>query len=360
MKLKSISLLLLLGLGAWSASAQETPRGYLQLQAGAAHTVGEAAFKELLSPAAALSAGYRFTPLWGVRAGIGGWQGKDAWVSPFSKYKFNYLQGNVDATLNLTNLFGHPRMQRPVDVYLLAGVGLNGAFSNDEAVALDDAGYRMAHLWRGSKVGVAGRAGLGTNIWLGKRVAFNLEVNANLLSDKFNSKKAGNADWQFNALAGLTFRLGKGRRQAAPVAEEPQTVPAQPLTAAREVPAPVAEPAPVKEEAPAAEPLRENIFFTINSSAIRSSETAKVERLVSYLQQHADARVSLCGYADAATGTAAINERLSRERAHAVRRALEAKGIAPQRISIDFKGDKVQPFAVVEENRVTVCIAVTE
>lgn len=41
-------------------------------------------------------------------------------------------------------------------------------------------------------------------------VAFNLEGNANTLSDHFNSKKAGNADWQFNILAGVSIRFGKG------------------------------------------------------------------------------------------------------------------------------------------------------
>ena len=46
-------------------------------------------------------------------------------------------------------------------------------------------------------------------------VAFNLEGNANALSDHFNSKKAGNADWQFNILAGVSIRFGKGYTKKA-------------------------------------------------------------------------------------------------------------------------------------------------
>ena len=42
-----------------------------------------------------------------------------------------------------------------------------------------------------------------------------MELNANMLSDKYNSKKAGNLDWQFNALAGFTFRFGKNHKKAA-------------------------------------------------------------------------------------------------------------------------------------------------
>ena len=44
----------------------------MQVQGGVAHTVGEANFKKLISPAAVLSLGYRFSPLWGVRVGVGG------------------------------------------------------------------------------------------------------------------------------------------------------------------------------------------------------------------------------------------------------------------------------------------------
>ena len=36
--------------------------------------------------------------------------------------------------------------------------------------------------------------------------------------------------------------------------------------------------------------------------------------------------------------------------------ALTAKGIAADRITADFQGDTVQPFATPEENRVTICI----
>lgn len=197
------------------------PHWQLQVQAGAAHTVGEAAFKDLLSPAAALSVGYRFTPVWGVRAVLGGWQARGAWVNPLSKYKYNYLQGNVDATLDLGNLFCGYNHRRVFNPYFFAGVGLNGAFNNDEAVALADAGYDLEYLWSGKKISVAGRAGLGVGIRLTERLALNLEVNGNVLTDKFNSKKAGNADWQFNALAGFTIKFGKSSKcVAAPVKRE--------------------------------------------------------------------------------------------------------------------------------------------
>lgn len=333
------------------------PHWQLQLQIGAAHTVGEAAFTDLLSPAAALSAGYQFTPLWGLRAGISGWQGKGAWVSPFNKYKFNYLQGNVDALLDLSNLFCGYNHKRFFNAYLFLGAGVNGAFGNDEAVALNDAGYRMEYLWRDNKVSLAGRGGIGANLRLADRVYFNLEVNANLLTDKFNSKKAGNADWQFNALAGFTIKLGKTYTKTAPVRREVVSTPIPAETKPVEEPVAVVAEEKKEEKKVEVQPMRQNIFFTINSSVIRSSEESKIARLVSFLQENPNTAVVVCGYADAATGTAAINERLSRKRAQMVADALKAAGIAQDRIKTDFKGDKEQPFSVVEENRVTICVA---
>lgn len=331
------------------------PHWYMQVQAGAAQTVGEADFSDLLSPAAALSAGYRFTPLWGIRAGVSGWQGKGAWVVPFHDYKFNFLQGNVDATLNLSNLFCHYNPKRFFNAYVFVGVGVNGAFNNDEAVELNDAGYHIENLWRGKKVFVAGRGGIGADFRLSKHVAFNLEVNANLLSDKFNSKKADNADWHFNALAGFTFKFGKSGKKKAVIAPEPTPAPVQEPVVVKQEPAPVVVEEKVEEKVEV-QPLTENVFFKINSAVIRSSEESKLADLVSFLQNNPETKVTITGYADAATGNSAINLRLSKERAAAVEKALKAKGIAADRITVDFKGDKVQPFSTPQENRVAICV----
>ena len=127
---------------AQAANKQEksefNPHWFMQVQAGASYTLGEGPFGKLVSPAAALSAGYQFSPVWGLRFGLSGWQSKGAWVSPQTTYQYKYLQGNVEATLDLANLFGRFNPRRTVNPFLFAGVGLNGAFDNDEANALND------------------------------------------------------------------------------------------------------------------------------------------------------------------------------------------------------------------------------
>lgn len=331
------------------------PHWNLQVQGGAAYTLGEVQFKEMVSPAVALYAGYQFTPVWGLRAGLSGYESKGAWVSPMEVYKYNYLQGNVDVLVDLGNACCGFNPDRLFNPYAFLGVGVNGAFGNDEAVAVNDAGHRLGYLWRDSKVGPVGRGGLGLGIRLGGRVYFNLEVNANVLSDKYNSKKAGNPDWVFNALGGFTIKLGRTHKVVE--VEEPEPV-APPVVPERKA-EPVVEkkPEPVVEKPKPVEKLEESVFFKINSAVISSSEEAKVSSLVAYLKAHPKARVSVCGYADKATGTAQYNKVLSQKRAKAVAAALAAKGIDASRVDVDFKGDTVQPFDGVEKNRVTICVA---
>ena len=104
------------------------------------HTIGEGKFSDLVSPAAALSAGYRFTPVWGLRGGFSGWQGKGCWVNPRQEYKFNYAQLNAEATFDIANCLGGFNHKRFFNPYLFAGIGVNIAFNNDDAVALNEAG----------------------------------------------------------------------------------------------------------------------------------------------------------------------------------------------------------------------------
>ena len=47
---------------------------------------------------------------------------------------------------------------------------------------------------------------------------------------------------------------------------------------------------------------------------------------------------------------------LSKERAENVAAALEAAGISPDRITVDYKGSTVNPYDTPEKNRVAVCV----
>lgn len=327
------------------------PHWFIQVQAGAAHTIGEAKFTDLISPAAALNVGYKFAPAFGARIGVSGWQAKGGWVTPEQVYQYKYLQGNLDIMADLSTLFCGFNPNRVFNGYLFAGVGLNHGFDNDEANALDTRTYEMQYLWQDKQNLVAGRMGLGCDLRLNDRLAINIEGNANILSDKFNSKKAGNCDWQFNVLVGLNIKFGKSYTKTAPIYYEPEPVVEQPK------PEPVVEkPQPKPEPVVVVEPMKQNIFFALNSAKIQDDQQAKITSLVEYMEKNPATKVSITGYADKETGNPRINKALSEKRANNVAQALKSRGIAADRIVADYKGDTVQPYPVREENRVSICI----
>ena len=149
-------------------------------------------------------------------------------------------------------------------------------------------------------------------------------------------------------------------------AQDPQKAAAEAaaaLTAAPDAPKVVEKPVYIEKPAePAAvaakEPLRRDIFFTINSTVITPAEKQKVEEVVAYMKKYPEAKVSVTGYADKGTGNASINARLGKNRAKTVVDTLvQQYGIDASRITSDSKGDTVQPFAENDKNRVSICIA---
>ena len=341
--------------------------GFLTLQGGAQYTLGEAKFKDLISPNVQLGLGYQFSPVFGARIQANGWQSKGGWSNfrdhqtgnPYNNdYKFKYVAPGLDLMFNLSNLFAGWNPKRVFNVTLFLGGGANIAFDNDEANAIGrtlynlDA-YDMEYLWDGTKVNPFGRGGLEFSFRLSDAVRLLIEGNANILSDKYNSKKAGNADWYFNALAGLRINLGKGYTAVAPVIAEPEPTPEPVKVVEEKKPEPKPQPKPVKVE-----PLRRDVFFTINSTKVVEQEEVKVREIVEYLNKYPKAKVSVTGYADAGTGNDKINDRLAAGRADIVAQMLTQKyNIPAERIMKDSKGSRVQPFAENDKNRVTICIA---
>ena len=338
---------------------------FLDLQGGAQYTLGEAKFGDLISPNVQLGIGYQVTPVFGMRLQANGWQSKGGWNgykatkdgTPFTAdYKFKYVAPGLDFMFNLSNLFCGWNPNRVLNVTAFAGAGANIAWDNDEvnelaATMKNTSAYNLEYLWDGSKVRPYGRAGLELAFKVSKSVSLMLEGNANITSDKYNSKKAGNADWYFNALAGLRINLGKSAtKKEKPVEPEPAPAPVQKV----EKPAPA--PAPVVEKK--VEEIRRDIFFTINSNKISEKENQKILEVIDFLVKYPEAKVVVTGYADKGTGNDRINDRIAAKRAAAVVRMLEKRyGIPAERITEDSKGARVQPFSENDKNRVSIMIA---
>ena len=375
-KIKYVLFASALLLGATSAMAQVTytdkegneyqfkKHAFLDLQGGAQYTLGEAKFGDLISPNVQLGLGYQFSPLFGMRLQANGWQSKGGWAgfranpgeTPYNAtYKFKYVAPGVDFMFNLSNLFCGWNPNRVLNVTAFLGGGANIAWDNDEVNELattikNTSAYNLEYLWDGTKVRPYGRAGIELAFKVSKSVSLMIEGNANVISDKYNSKKAGNPDWYFNALAGLRINLGKSAtKKEKPVEPEPAPAPVQKV----EEPAPA--PAPVEKKV---EEIRRDIFFTINSNKISAKENQKILEVIDFLVKYPEAKVVVTGYADKGTGNDRVNDRIAAKRAAAVVWMLEKRyGIPAERITEESKGARVQPFAENDKNRVSIMIA---
>ena len=389
MKMKKMILSCLMLMGALSVSAQEQkgtteyvfqPHWYIQLQGGAQYTTGETSFGKLISPNVQAAVGYQFSKAIGARLAVNAWQARGGWdnnkttlVQGFNleNYKYTYFAPALNLTFDLSNIIAGFNPNRVVSFGAFIGGGLNfrgkcdeagnnrnkiinriNELRGDNAQATTANGQTVADELTYENKSAAllfGQVGLTMDIKVSEAVAIGLEAQGNLLSDKFNFKKAGNPDSYFNLLAGLKINLGPTYSTRFIPAPEPEI---------RYVDKIVEKVVEVEKPAPVVEPLRRDIFFLINKTDIRESEQQKVKDIADYLNAHPTAKVMVTGYADAGTGNDKINDRLAKGRAEAVVKALKNQyGIAESRISWDSKGSRVQPFADNDSNRVTIAIA---
>ncbi len=376
MKLNKVILSGVVALSCVSASAQEadktvnvfTPHWYAQAQIGGQYTLGEIGFGKLLSPNVQVGVGYNFNQVVGARLTLNTWQSKagQKFDGNTYKWKWNYVAPMVDATFNLTNLFCEYNPDRLVEVGVFGGIGANIAWGNDEAAdaqaailkneaateALKYGATPLENIWDGTKTRFVARVGANVDFRVSDRVKLGVELSANTLSDKYNSKKAGNPDWYFNALVGVKVALGETHTTKVIPAPKPVEKIIERII---EKPAPA--PAPKVESKVVEENFRRDIFFPIGNTNIAKSQSTKIAEIVEYMKENPDAKITLTGYADKGTGSAAFNDKIAARRALTVYNTLAAKGVAKSRMIKESKGSRVQPFEENDMNRVTICIA---
>lgn len=94
-----------------------------------------------------------------------------------------------------------------------------------------------------------------------------------------------------------------------------------------------------------------NIFFDLNRATLRKESITELRNLTRMLKQNPDVRIEIAGHTDS-TGTDAINDKLSHDRANAVRDYLVRQGIDEKRLTAKGYGSRV-PVAsnTTEEGR---------
>ena len=79
------------------------------------------------------------------------------------------------------------------------------------------------------------------------------------------------------------------------------------------------------------------IYFSFNRITIRPSEVSKLKSILHILKEHPEMKVTVTGWCDT-RGSVAVNRRISRQRAQALKTWLVKRGIAASRISVVGKG----------------------
>jgi photosynthetic reaction center cytochrome c subunit len=105
-------------------------------------------------------------------------------------------------------------------------------------------------------------------------------------------------------------------------------MPAAPAAAATAVAAPAA------VAAAPAQPLKEVVYFPVNSPLLKGDEVKKIDKLLAALNAQPDSTATISGY-HSATGKLAANQELAKQRAFKIRDALVAAGVAAGRIKLD-------------------------
>ena len=366
MRLKSFLLAAALVAAGVSATAQtevvyeDAHHWFMGVKGGAQVVPSNYSFSSLIAPAVGLEIGRQFTPSFGVRLDVQGLWSKTGFPTPDVVESFSYVTGDLDLLFNVTNML----MSRPhaFDASLVLGAGLNYSWDAEAAGnhPMDDRGHLLAHE---SLTSHNLRAGVLFGYSLCRNWALNLEVDANNLDDKFNSKWSGHNDWQYTAMLGATYRWG----------HKSHIVERERVTEPEPAPAPVertcdtcgkllsrceyngnhpAQPAVVYKSP---SEIHIEIFFDLDKSNIRASEDAKLRGLSNFIREHEVGTVVVKAYADRKTGNPDYNQKLSERRAETIVNELTSTYHIPAaRIQSEAYGDKVQPFAENAMNRVVI------
>ena len=346
----------LLIVGAATAQRDYKSFSYVEAQGGLQLTSTNAPMDKLFTPTAALSIGHYFTPVVGARLHVNAWEAKSGFKDLDKYYKWKYVTPDLDLMLNLSNLFCKNTTNHALNVILLGGVGLNYAWDNDELKALNLDSRLTPLAWDNNRLSHNLRAGLRLETNQAKPLGLALEVNANSLSDRFNSKTNDADDWQFTAMLGLNFRFGYRKEEPKYItkiievidsvdAEEPYTY-------------------KVKEKRPVEKmektKVEKVIFFKIRESDASKAQgtDAAIKETADLMKTSPDAIITVTGYADKGTGNARLNKMYAKKRADDVTKKLvDEHGLDATRIKSDSKGDTVQPFP--EDNDKNRCVIVT-
>lgn len=300
----------------------------------------------------AIALGKWFTPGIGLRTKLQAWNAKQ--VGPQNPTsKFNYWTLNEQVMLNLSNLLCGYNPTRVWNVIPFFGGGISRN--------CDDNFYAMQL-----------SVGLQSSWRLCKHANIYVEAGWNRLEEDFDGAYGNtlkdshvNRGWEdkdnnLYAEVGLTFNLGKSTWEKTPDVDAIKALAQSQIDALNaQLNDANAENARLKNMLANQKPVETpkavkefittpvSVFFNINRTNIASQkDLVNVQALAKYAKEN-NCKLSVTGYADSATGTPAINQKLSEGRAATVTEELVKMGVGRDKITSVGKGgvDELSPIS---------------
>jgi outer membrane protein OmpA-like peptidoglycan-associated protein len=199
-------------------------------------------------------------------------------------------------------------------------------------------------------------AGILNTFRIAKHWAINLEVSATAAKGGFAgyTPERNGYDMIFAATAGVTYKFNKTGWENTPDVDAIMAANAAALAALNaQLQAKEAENAQLKSQLAAAKAALakcqsaknvelytadQSVFFAINSSKIESKKEILNLKALATAAKESGAKLTVTGYADSATGSAAYNQTLSEARAKAVAAKLVEMGVPESQLIVAGKG----------------------
>ena len=300
----------------------------------------------------AIALGKWFTPGIGLRTKLQAWNAKQ--VGPENPTsKFNYWTLNEQVMLNLSNLLCGYNPTRVWNVIPFFGGGISRNCDDNFYAMQLSVGLQSS--WRLCKyANIYVEAG-----WNRLEEDFD-GAYGNALKDSHVNRGWEDKDNNLYAEVGLTFNLGKSTWEKTPDVDAIKALAQSQIDALNaQLNDANAENARLKNMLANQKPVETpkavkefittpvSVFFNINKTNIASQkDLVNVQALAKYAKEN-NCKLSVTGYADSATGTPAINQKLSEGRAATVTEELVKMGVGRDKITSVGKGgvDELSPIS---------------
>lgn len=308
----------------------------------------EAKFGNRISPALDIAIGKWFSPEIGVRLMYNGLSAKgatrwgqahstgdqvDGWGIGMYKSKFKYFNFQIDAMFNLSNIICGYNENRVYNCSPYIGVGVMKVTDDPKDVS------------------ISGHFGIMNSFRISSAIDINLDLRGTLTSDELDGEIGGRwGEGLFAATVGITYKINpRGWNRAKTVTrnvydntelnrmrEKLNRLNEENARLADEL-ARKSQEKPVVKQIASANVL---IVFPIGKSTLSNQARVSLGMLADAINAGDESTVyTITGYADAGTGSKELNERLSKERAEAVRDCLvDEFGVDASQLKVDYKG----------------------